>query len=168
MSVILYESLTRAKTQLVIVTIDGKQRCEEYCGKYKDIFGQGLPDCQFKGNKSKIQNLLRKVHIDADGSETQVQFGIETSDGEDFKIVTTENQEKNVLELEVDTSTGQSDSKNSKENDYLLSKIEDLEVNLSNTKAEITELEATLKKFKASIKKSATESKDMSTQTEQN
>ena len=45
MSVILYESLTRAKTQLVIVTIDGKQRCEEYCGKYKDIFGQGLPDC---------------------------------------------------------------------------------------------------------------------------
>ena len=95
------------------------------------------------------------------------KFGIETSDGEDFKIATTENQEKNVLELEVDTSSGQSDSKNSKENDYLLSKIEDLEVNLSNTKAEITELEATLKKFKASIKKSATESKDMSTQTEQ-
>ena len=128
------------------------------------------------------------MHIDADGSVTEVQFGIETSDGEDFKIATTENQEKSVLELEVDTSSGQSDSKNSKENDYLLSKIEDLEVNLSNTKAEITELEATLKRssteiselkatlkkssteiseLKASIKKSATESKDMSTQTEQ-
>ena len=114
------------------------------------------------------------MHIDADGSVTEVQFGIETSDGEDFKIATTENQEKSVLELEVDTSTGQSDSKNSKENDYLLSKIEDLEVNLSNTKAEITELKAALKKssteiskLKASIKNSATESKDMSTQTEQ-
>ena len=87
MSVILYESFTRAKTQLVIVTIDGKQRCEEYCGKYKDIFGQGLPDCQFNGNKykkfgngwvmvgnEKIQKLIRKVHIDEDGNVTEVQF----------------------------------------------------------------------------------------------
>ena len=56
-------------------------RCEEYCGKYKDIFGQGLPDCQFKGNKSKIQSLLRKVHIDADGSVTEVKFGEKTSQG---------------------------------------------------------------------------------------
>ena len=126
--------------------------CEKYCRKYKRKFGQELPDCEFKGNKSKIKNLLQKIHIDADGSVYQMirkpddltleecqeafdmlrlkKFGIETSDGEDFKIATTENQEKNVLELEVDTSSGQSDSKNSKENDYLLSKIEDLEVNL--------------------------------------
>ena len=41
---------------------------------YKDIFSQELPDCQFKGNKSKIQNLIRKVHIDGDGSVTEVQF----------------------------------------------------------------------------------------------
>ena len=49
--------------------------CEEYCGKYERKFGQELPDCQFKGNISKIQNLLRKVRIDADGSVTVVQFG---------------------------------------------------------------------------------------------
>ena len=50
------------------------QRCEEYCNDYKERFGQELPDCQFKGNKSKIQSLLRKVHIDADGSVTEVKF----------------------------------------------------------------------------------------------
>ena len=38
------------------------------------LFGQELPDCQFKGNKSKIMNLIRKVKIDADGSVTEVQF----------------------------------------------------------------------------------------------
>merc|ERR1712150_64151 len=80
-----YEHLTRAKTQLVIVTIDGKQSelsiflqyiekgfhddkgCKEHYKGYKRIFGQELP-CQFKGNKSKIRNLIRKVHINADGS----------------------------------------------------------------------------------------------------
>ena len=51
------------------------KECEYYCNDYKERFGQELPDCQFKGNKSKIQNLLRKVHIDADGSVTEVQFG---------------------------------------------------------------------------------------------
>ena len=50
------------------------EKCELYYRRYKDSFGQELPDCQFKGNKSKIQSLIRKVHIDADGSVTEVQF----------------------------------------------------------------------------------------------
>ena len=37
--------------------------CKDYCQRYKDKFGQELPDCQFKGNKSKIQDLIRKVHV---------------------------------------------------------------------------------------------------------
>ena len=48
----------------------GDYWCKKYCKDYKDRFGQELPDCQFKGNKSKIQNLLQKVHIDPDGSVT--------------------------------------------------------------------------------------------------
>ena len=63
------------------------KKCEEYCKRYKRGFGQELPDCQFKGNKSKIQNLIRKVIINADGSGvTEVQFGNKTSSDEDFKI----------------------------------------------------------------------------------
>ena len=50
------------------------KECDKYCKDYKDKFGQELPDCQFKGNKYKIQGLLRKVHIDADGYVTEVQF----------------------------------------------------------------------------------------------
>ena len=41
------------------------EKCEEYCYRYNDWFDQELLDCQFKGNKSKIQNLIRKVHISA-------------------------------------------------------------------------------------------------------
>ena len=48
--------------------------CEEYCQKYKRDFAQELPDCQFKGNKSKIQDLIKKVHINAAGIETEFQF----------------------------------------------------------------------------------------------
>ena len=55
--------------------------CVKYCQKYKDRFGQELPDCQFKGNKSKIQNLLRKVHVDTDGNVTEVLFVKKTSQG---------------------------------------------------------------------------------------
>ena len=40
------------------------EACEAYCQDYKAEFGQKLPDCEFKGNKSKIQKLIRKVHID--------------------------------------------------------------------------------------------------------
>ena len=77
------------------------KKCEEYCQKYKRDFGQELPDCQFKGNKSKIQNLIRKVIINADGSGvTEVQFGNKTSNDEDFKIAATENQEMNVSNVE--------------------------------------------------------------------
>ena len=50
------------------------KECKDDCRRYKRDFDQELPDCQFKGNKSKIQNLIRKVHIDADGSVIEVQF----------------------------------------------------------------------------------------------
>ena len=50
--------------------------CEQYCIWYKDEIGQELPACQFKGNKSKIQKLIQKVHIDANGSVTEIQFDI--------------------------------------------------------------------------------------------
>ena len=50
------------------------KECDRYCEDYKDLFDQELPDCQFKGNKYKIQGLLRKVHIGADGYVTEVQF----------------------------------------------------------------------------------------------
>ena len=70
--------------------------CEEYCQSHKIMFGQELPDCQFNGNKAKIQSLIRKVKIDADGTVTEVQFDNETSTtDQDFKIVATENQEMN-------------------------------------------------------------------------
>ena len=61
------------------------EKCEEYCRDYKRRFGQELPDCQFKGNKSKIQRLIKKVKIDADGSVTEVQFGNEMSTDQDMK-----------------------------------------------------------------------------------
>ena len=40
------------------------KECEKYCKEYERRFDQEIPDCQFKGNKFKIQNLIRKVHID--------------------------------------------------------------------------------------------------------
>ena len=58
-------------------------KCEEYLQYYKGWFRQELPDCQFRGNKSKIQNLLQKVHIDTDGSVNVVQFGNKTTYDED-------------------------------------------------------------------------------------
>ena len=51
------------------------KKCKEYCKDYRERFGQELLECQFKGNKSKIKNLIRKVQINADGSVTEVQFG---------------------------------------------------------------------------------------------
>ena len=66
--------------------IHNDQECEEYCEEYIDWFGkwfdedykniidQKLPFCQFKGNKSKIQNLIRKVQIDKNGRVTEVQM----------------------------------------------------------------------------------------------
>ena len=53
------------------------KRCEKYYNEYKKQFGQGLPACQFTGNKSKIQKLIRKVRIDAYGRATEVPFGKE-------------------------------------------------------------------------------------------
>ena len=48
--------------------------CEKYRKDYKETYDQKLPKCQFKGNKSKIQDLIQKVHIDSVGSVTKVQF----------------------------------------------------------------------------------------------
>ena len=47
---------------------------------------QKLPDCEYKGNKLTIQQLIQKVHIDENGSVTEVQFVKETSHDEDLKI----------------------------------------------------------------------------------
>ena len=47
----------------------------------KNIAKDTKTDCQFKGNKSKIQKLIRKVHINPSGSVTEVQFVKETSQG---------------------------------------------------------------------------------------
>ena len=50
--------------------------CEKHRKGYKGL-GQEIPDCEYKGNKSKIQSLIRKVHIDAaniNGSVTEVPF----------------------------------------------------------------------------------------------
>ena len=46
--------------------------CEEYHKRYKHWYGKELPNCQFKSNKSQIQNLIRKVHVDANGSLLEV------------------------------------------------------------------------------------------------
>ena len=43
-------------------------------------FDQDLPDCEYKGNKSKIQKLIRKVQIDANGIVTEIQFDNEKND----------------------------------------------------------------------------------------
>ena len=40
------------------------KRCKEYCRRYTKKFGQKLPKCKFQGNKSIIQDLMRKIHID--------------------------------------------------------------------------------------------------------
>ena len=50
------------------------EECENYHEKYEDHFEQELPDCEYEGNRSKIQKLLRKVQIDANGIATEIQF----------------------------------------------------------------------------------------------
>ena len=61
--------------------------------------------------------MIRKVHIDADGIETEVHFDNKTSNDEDFQIPAAENQEMNEPKVEHDTQIGQSDTKNSKKKD---------------------------------------------------
>ena len=108
------------------------KECEEYCRKYKARFGQELPDCQFKGNKSKIQNLIRKVKIDLDGNVTEVQFENETSNDEDFKYATTENQKTNLSKVKQDASIEQNDLTNSKEKDVNLKEKTSLRTKMKN------------------------------------
>ena len=40
-------------------------KCQMYCEKYQRIFGKALA-CEFEGNKSQIQKLIRKVQVNAD------------------------------------------------------------------------------------------------------
>ena len=54
------------------------EKCEEFSKRYKDRFGQ-RSDCEFRSSKSKIQKLVRKIHVDADGSVTDIQFDTEES-----------------------------------------------------------------------------------------
>ena len=68
------------------------EECEKYCKDYKALFGQKLPDCQYKRNPNKIQSLIRKVQINRDGSATEVQFENKTSNEEDIQIEPAENQ----------------------------------------------------------------------------
>ena len=56
--------------------------CEEYRKDYKKSFGRKLPDCEYRGKKSKIQKLIRKIHIDANGSVTEIQFNNKKNDEE--------------------------------------------------------------------------------------
>ena len=71
--IILFPSELSSKLQDIEKGNHEDKECEKYCKSYRERFGLELPDCQFKGNKSKIQNLIRKVQIDADGSVTEVQ-----------------------------------------------------------------------------------------------
>ena len=56
------------------------KECEKYHQYYKMDFEQNLPDCEYKGNKSKIQKLIRKVQIDENGIVTEIQFDDKTND----------------------------------------------------------------------------------------
>ena len=76
--------------------------------------------------------MLRKVHINADGSVTEVQFVNETSDDEDFKIVTTENQVTNTSKVKQDTSIDQSDLANSKKKDVKMKEKTSLRTKMKN------------------------------------
>ena len=77
--------------------------CDKYCNKYKDWLGQELPDCQFKGNKSEIRKLIRKVRIDANGSVDEVQ-----SLDEEITSLMSSNMVQQVMNLGCDASLIQS------------------------------------------------------------
>ena len=49
------------------------RKCKKHCKQHMDFYGLEL-ECEFKGNESKIQKLIRKVHVDANGVVTEVQF----------------------------------------------------------------------------------------------
>ena len=50
------------------------KECDRYGKRAQSTFGQVQPDCQFKGNKSKIKSLIKKIKVDSDGSVTEVAF----------------------------------------------------------------------------------------------
>ena len=56
------------------------EECEEYRKQHKANSDQELPDCEYKRNKSKIQQLLQKVHIGTNGTVTEIQFDIKKND----------------------------------------------------------------------------------------
>ena len=63
---------------------------------------------------------------------TEVQFVNETSDDEDFKIVTTENQVTNTSKVKQDTSIDQSDLTNSKKKDVKMKEKTSLRTKMKN------------------------------------
>ena len=77
---ILFCSQLSSKLQDIEKGNHDDEKCKEYCKDYKERFGQELLECQFKGNKSKIQKLIRKVHIGENGIVTEVQFDNKPSD----------------------------------------------------------------------------------------
>ena len=48
--------------------------CKDYYIKYLSDFGQEHPNCEYGYYPEKIQKLIRKVHIDENGSVTKIQF----------------------------------------------------------------------------------------------
>ena len=108
-----FEFFTRAKTQLVIVTLKGKKKyvlltkrcsffkvdfclcfselsdvlqniekgrhndecCEECHEDYIANFGYELEECEFKGDLFKIQKLIKKIHVDANGTAKEIKQG---------------------------------------------------------------------------------------------
>ena len=64
----------KSQTNYKTLRIHDDAVCEKYHKYYKNRFDQELSDCEYKENKSKIQKLLRKVQIDANGIATEIQF----------------------------------------------------------------------------------------------
>ena len=115
-----------------------------------------MPECQFKGNKSKIQNLLRKVQIGEDGNVTEIKFDNLSEE----ECETAEESETDVDKLLSENNYLKTNLRNAKAKNNDLkkslreSKAEnyDLKKNLRESKAEINELKATLEEVKEWMK----------------
>ena len=71
-----------------------EEECEKDRKRYKLSYRQEVPNCEYKENKSKIQKLLGKVQIDANGIVTEIQFDNKKND-----------EEMNVLEGKIKTQS---------------------------------------------------------------
>ena len=70
----LLSSPLRTALEEISLGFHDDENCIDFELEYANEVGQELPVCQFKANKSKIQSLIRKVHVDANGSVKEVQF----------------------------------------------------------------------------------------------